>query len=126
MSPGRLDILTDALTFVARLIMEARSDRDAEALRNQLKALGETKRSDVDAVERERRLELAGFEPVDPDELGTLRRLRQDEPTQASPLEKRRIAPDFHRDPDACQECHRMPCVCDVRPLIGGPLGEGD
>ena len=70
--------------------------------------------------------ELAGFEPVDPDELGTLRRLRQDEPTQASPLEKRRIAPDFHRDPDACQECHRMPCVCDVRPLIGGPLGEGD
>ena len=56
----------------------------------------------------------------------TLRRLRQDEPTPASPLEKRRIAPDFHRDPDACQECHRMPCVCDVRPLIGGPLGEGD
>ena len=126
MSPGRLDILTEALTLVARLIMEARSDRDAEALQNQLKALGETKRSDVDAVERERRLELAGFEPVDPDELGTLRRLRQDEPTQSSPLEKRRIAPDFHRDPDACQECHRMPCVCDVRPLIGGPLGEGD
>ena len=31
----------------------------------------------LDAVERERRLELAGFEPVDPDELGTLRRLRQ-------------------------------------------------
>ena len=126
MSPGRLGILTEALTFVARLIMEARSDRDAESLRNQLRSLGETKRSDVDAVERERRLELAGFEPVDPDELGTLRRLRQDEPTQASPLEKRRIAPDFHRDPDACQECHRMPCVCDVRPLIGGPLGEGD
>ena len=84
MSPGRLDILTEALTFVARLIMEARSDRDASALRNQLKALGETKRSDVDAVERERRLELAGFEPVDPDELGTLRRLRQDEPTQST------------------------------------------
>ena len=126
MSPGRLDILTEALTFVARLIMEARSDRDAESLRNQLKSLGDTKRSDVDAVERERRLELAGFEPVDPDELGTLRRLRQDEPTQASPLEKRRIAPDFHRDPDACQECHRMPCVCDVRPLIGGPLGDGE
>lgn len=65
MSPGRLDILTEALTFVARLIMEARSDRDAESLRNQLKSLGDTKRSDVDAVERERRLELAGFEPVD-------------------------------------------------------------
>jgi len=122
-SPGRLDILTEALTFVARLIMEARSDRDAESLRNQLKSLGDTKRSDVDAVERERRLELAGFEPVDPDELGTLRRLRQDEPTQTT---RTPIAPDFHRDPDACQECHRMPCVCDVRPLIGGPLGEGD
>ena len=123
MSPGRLDILTEALTFVARLIMEARSDRDAESLRNQLRSLGDTKRSDVDAVERERRLELAGFEPVDPDELGTLRRLRQDEPTQTT---RTPIAPDFHRDPDACQECHRMPCVCDVRPLIGGPLGEGD
>ena len=122
MSPGRLDILTDTLSIVARLIMQARSDKDAAALRHQLEALDPTKRSDVDAVERERRLELAGFEPVDPDELGTLRRLRQDEPTQASPLEKR----DFHRDPDACQECHRMPCVCDVRPLIGGPLGEGD
>jgi hypothetical protein len=118
-----LDILTEALTFVARLIMEARSDRDAESLRNQLKSLGDTKRSDVDAVERERRLELMGFDPVDPDQLGTLRRLRQDEPTQTT---RTPIAPDFHRDPDACQECHRMPCVCDVRPLIGGPLGEGD
>ena len=109
-----------------RLSMAARSRRDAEAIVHQLRALGPAQRSDVDAVERERRLELAGFEPGDPDQLGTLRRLRQDEPTQASPLEKRRIAPDFHRDPDACQECHRMPCVCDVRPLIGGPLGEGD
>ncbi len=123
MSPGRLDILTEALTFVARLIMEARSDRDAESLRNQLRSLGDTKRSDVDAVERSRRLELMGFDPVDPDQLGTLRRLRQDEPTQTT---RTPIAPDFHRDPDACQECHRMPCVCDVRPLIGGPLGEGD
>ena len=139
MSPGRLDILTEALTFVARLIMQARSDKDAAALRHQLEALDPTKRSDVDAVERERRLELAGFEPVDPDELGTLRRLRQDEPTQSTrtPLgeladaeaaalpkgERVRLVP---RDPDACQECHRMPCVCDVRPLIGGPLGEGD
>jgi len=122
-SPGRLDILTEALTFVARLIMEARSDRDAESLRNQLRSLGDTKRSDVDAVERSRRLELMGFDPVDPDQLGTLRRLRQDEPTQTT---RTPIAPDFHRDPDACQECHRMPCVCDVRPLIGGPLGEGD
>ena len=104
MSPGRLDILTDALTFVARLVMQARSDKDAAALRHQLEALDPTKRADVDAVERSRRLELAGFEPVDPDELGTLRRLRQDEPTQSSPVERPRIAPDFP----------------------GGPLGEGD
>ena len=123
MSPGRLGILTDALTAIARLIMEARSDRDAEAIVHQLRALGPAQRADVDAVERSRRLELMGFEPVDPDELGTLRRLRQDEPTQTT---RTPIAPDFHRDPDACQECHRMPCVCDVRPLIGGPLGEGD
>lgn len=98
MSPGRLDILTEALTFVARLIMEARSDRDAESLRNQLRALGETKRANVGSVEAER-----------------LRELRQDEPTQTSPVgrfpqpvldmgERPRIAPDFP----------------------GGPLGEGD
>lgn len=123
MSPGRLDILTEALTFVARLIMQARSDKDAAALRHQLEALDPTKRADVDAVERSRRLELMGFDPVDPDQLGTLRRLRQDEPTQTT---RTPIAPDFHRDPDACQECHRMPCVCDVRPLIGGPLGDGE
>ena len=123
MSFGCLDILTETLTFIARLIMEARSDRDAESLRNQLRSLGDTKRSDVDAVERSRRLELMGFDPVDPDQLGTLRRLRQDEPTQTT---RTPIAPDFHRDPDACQECHRMPCVCDVRPLIGGPLGDGE
>jgi len=122
-SPGRLGILTAALTAIARLIMEARSDRDAEAIVHQLRALGPAQRADVDAVERCRRLELMGFEPVDPDELGTLRRLRQDEPTQTT---RTPIAPDFHRDPDACQECHRMPCVCDVRPLIGGPLGDGE
>lgn len=120
------DLAWEGAQLAFRLIMAARSRRDAEAIVHQLRALGPAQRADVDAVERERRLELAGFEPVDPDELGTLRRLRQDEPTQASPMEKRRIAPDFHRDPDACQECHRMPCVCDVRPLIGGPLGEGD
>lgn len=94
MSPGRLDILTEALTFVARLIMEARSDRDAESLRNQLRALGETKRANVGSVEAER-----------------LRELRQDEPTQAGPVgrfpqpvldmgERPRIAPDFPGDLD--------------------------
>jgi Tfp pilus assembly protein PilN len=103
------DIAWEGAQLAFRLIMAARSRRDAEAIVHQLRALGPAQRADVDAVEADAR-----------------RRLRQDEPTQASPLEKRRIAPDFHRDPDACQECHRMPCVCDVRPLIGGPLGEGD
>ena len=103
------DIAWEGAQLAFRLIMAARSRRDAEAIVHQLRALGETPRSDVAGIEAE-----------------ALRRLRQDEPTQASPLEKRRIAPDFHRDPDACQECHRMPCVCDVRPLIGGPLGDGE
>ena len=79
MSPGRLDILTEALTFVARLIMQARSDKDAEALRHQLQALGDTKRADVDAVEADAR-----------------RRLRQDEPTQST---RTPIAPDFPGGP---------------------------
>jgi len=103
------DLAWEGAQLAFRLIMAARSRRDAEAIVHQLRALGETPRSDVAGIEAE-----------------ALRRLRQDEPTQASPLEKRRIAPDFHRDPDACQECHRMPCVCDVRPLIGGPLGDGE
>lgn len=67
MTPARLDILTDALTLVARLIMAARSDRDAEQLRDQLRAMGPAQRADVDAVEAE-----------------ALRRLRQDEPTQST------------------------------------------
>jgi len=92
MTPARLDILTSALSAVARLIIAARSDRDAEAIVHQLRALGPAERSDVGSIERERRLELAGFEPVDPDQLGTLRRLRQDEPTQST---RTPIAPDF-------------------------------
>ena len=75
MSPARLDILTDALTLVARLVMAARSDRDAEQLRDQLRAMGPAQRADVDAVEAE-----------------ALRRLRQDEPTQST---RTPIAPDF-------------------------------
>ena len=47
----RLDILTDALTIVARLIMAARSDRDAAALVHQLRAMGPAQRADVDSVE---------------------------------------------------------------------------
>lgn len=86
MTPARLDILTSALSAVARLIMEARSDRDAESLRNQLRALGETPRSDVEGIAAEAE-----------------RRLRQGEPTQSSPLEKRApLAPDF-----VCGSCKR-------------------
>lgn len=60
MTPARLDILTSALSAVARLIIAARSDRDAEAIVRQLRALGPADRSDVDAIERERLDELRG------------------------------------------------------------------
>ena len=75
MTPARLDILTSALSAVARLIIAARSDRDAEAIVHQLRAMGPAQRADVDAVEAE-----------------ALRRLRQDEPTQSA---RTPIAPDF-------------------------------
>lgn len=75
MTPARLDILTSALSAVARLIIAARSDRDAEAIVHQLRALGPAPRADVGAVEAE-----------------ALRRLRQDEPTQST---RPPIAPDF-------------------------------
>jgi hypothetical protein len=106
-SPGRLDILTSALSAVARLIMAARSDRDAEAIVHQLRALGPAQRADVDAIEQSARGRLADAE------------------TAALPKGERvRLAPDF---PDACQECHAMPCVCPEREsLIGGPLDGGD
>jgi hypothetical protein len=112
-SPGRLGILTDALTAIARLIMEARSDRDAEAIVHQLRALGPAQRADVDAVEADAR-----------------RRLRQDEPTQASPLEKRTpIAPDFPGK--TCEDCGYVGDLSVACPecsphRVGGPLGEGD
>lgn len=47
----RLDILTDALTIVARLVMAARSDHDAAALVHQLRALGPAQRADVGSIE---------------------------------------------------------------------------
>ena len=50
MTPARIDILTSALTAVARLIMAARSDRDAEAIVHQLRAMGPAQRSDVDSI----------------------------------------------------------------------------
>ena len=106
-----MDLAWEGAQIAFRLIMAARSDRDAEAIVHQLRALGPAQRADVDAVERSRRLELMGFDPVDPDQLGTLRRLRQDEPTQSSPVgrfpqpvldmgERPRIAPDFPGDLD--------------------------
>lgn len=48
---GRVEILTDALTIVARLIMAARSDRDAAAIVHQLRAMGPAQRADVGSVE---------------------------------------------------------------------------
>ena len=52
---GRVEILTDALTIVARLIMAARSDRDAAALVHQLRAMGPAQRADVGSVEERAR-----------------------------------------------------------------------
>jgi len=47
----RLDILTDALTIVARLVMASRTDHDAAALVHQLRAMGPAQRSDVGSIE---------------------------------------------------------------------------
>ena len=78
------DLAWEGAKVAFRLIMAARARRDAEAVLHQLRALGETPRSDVAGIEAE-----------------ALRRLRQDEPTQSSPVEKRTpIAPDFPGDLD--------------------------
>ncbi len=81
------DLAGEGAKLAFQLITAARSRRDAEAVLHQLRALGETLRSDVAGIAAEAE-----------------RRLRQDEPTQSSPVERPRIAPDFP----------------------GGPLGEGD
>ena len=47
----RLDILTDALTIVARLVMASRTDRDAAAIVHQLRAMGPAQRADVGSIE---------------------------------------------------------------------------
>lgn len=89
-----MDLAWEGAQIAFRLIMAARSDRDAEAIVHQLRALGPAQRADVDAVE-----------------VDALRRLRQDEPTQTSPVgrfpqsvldmgERPRIAPDFPGDLD--------------------------
>ena len=72
------DIAWEGAQLAFRLIMAARSRRDAEAIVHQLRALGETPRSDVAGIVAEAE-----------------RRLRQDEPTQSAPVERPRIAPDF-------------------------------
>ena len=89
-----IDIAWEGAQVAFRLIMAARSRKDAEAIVHQLRALGPAQRADVDAIEAE-----------------ALRRLRQDEPTQTSPVgrfpqpvldmgERPRIAPDFPGDLD--------------------------
>lgn len=108
MTPARLDILTSALDIIARLIMAARSDRDAAAIVHQLRAMGPSQRSDVDSIEAARLAEARaeGWGPpldvvldpatqrwgTPPDEAA--RAARADEPT--------------------------------VSQRVGGPLGEGD
>lgn len=95
------DLITRIATAAIRIgvqLVTAGRHRDAEALAIQLEAMGPAQRADVDAVEAD-----------------ALRRLRQDEPTQTSPVgrfpqpvldmgERPRLAPDFP----------------------GGPLGEGE
>ena len=89
-----MDLAWEGAQIAFRLIMAARSRRDAEAIVHQLRALGDTPRADVDAIEAD-----------------AMRRLRQDEPTQSSPVgrfpqpvldmgERPRIAPDFPGDQD--------------------------
>lgn len=50
MTPTRLDILTEGLSLLARVIMSARSDHDAAALVERLRGLGPAERADVAAV----------------------------------------------------------------------------
>lgn len=64
----RLDILTEGLTFFARLIIAARSDKDAAAYVTQIRSWGEVPRSEVDRIQAERIAELSGMlPPVDPE-----------------------------------------------------------
>lgn len=50
MTPTRLDILTEGLSLLARVIMSARSDHDAAALVERLRGLGPAERADVAEV----------------------------------------------------------------------------
>ena len=107
------DLAWEGAQLAFRLIMAARSRRDAEAIVHQLRALGETPRSDVTGIAAEAE-----------------RRLRQDEPTQSSPVEKRTpIAPDFPGE--TCEDCGYVGDLSVACPecsphRVGGPLGEGD
>lgn len=107
-----MDIAWEGAQVAFRLIMAARSRKDAEAIVHQLRALGPAQRSDVDAIERE-----------------ALRRLRQDEPTQST---RTPIAPDFPGE--TCPECPDCGYVGDLSVgcpecsphRVGGPLDGGD
>lgn len=106
------DLAWEGAQLAFRLIMAARSRRDAEAIVHQLRALGETPRSDVAGIAAEAE-----------------RRLRQDEPTQSSPVERPRIAPDFPGK--TCEDCGYVGDLSVACPecsphRVGGPLGEGD
>ena len=93
------DLAWEGAQLAFRLIMAARSRRDAEAIVHQLRALGETPRSDVAGIAAEAEL-----------------RLRQDEPTQSSPL-------DTSPTTTSTGRLYRAPIAPD---FPGGPLGEGD
>ena len=54
-----MDIAWEGAQVAFRLIMAARSRKDAEAIVHQLRALGPSKRADVDAIELEARRRLA-------------------------------------------------------------------
>ena len=115
-----MDLAWEGAQIAFRLIMAARSDRDAEAIVHQLRAMGPAQRADVDAVEAE-----------------ALRRLRQDEPTQSGPLDtsptkastgrlyRQPIAPDF---PEGllgeCPDCGHIGDMSRVCAMCSPAVGE--
>lgn len=54
----RLDLITRGVDAVVRMIVAARSLRDAESIVHQLEAMGPAKRADLDAVKLSRLAEL--------------------------------------------------------------------
>lgn len=96
------DLITRIATAAIRIgvqLVTAGRHRDAEALAVQLESMDPARKADVDGIERDALERLAGFDPVDPDTLGTLHRLR------------RPIAPVL---------------TADELARVGGPLDGGD